>query len=243
MQQYLHFYPILGEIRSSIAPRKPERTASMRGEIDSIVDLPRRSRPIGQYENLKPGSSCSETSSINDNISKESDFSEIESTPVISRNLSNASDISLTKTIKDNIQYNEINTNQSPYNTLSSDRTKRRGDLLDKSSILKDGIKISVQKMSSTIDSYLKDKMSSSTAPSPTSTLKSNSSMNNNFRNINEIVELRTSIHFDRSSLLETSNTSNDFVCDKSKYRKSEQIDLYSKQFNQGKTNIINYSY
>lgn len=220
----------------------------MRGEKDSIVDMPRRSRPIGQYENLKPGSSCSETSSIVDGNSKESDFSETDSTPVISRNPSNASDMSFTKQpipIEEpttTTQMNDLNAYQSPYNSLSSDRSKsRRNDISDKTSILNDGIKNSVQKMSSTIDSYLKDKMSTSsisttaTAPSPSSTLKSSNSNNKNIRNLSEIVELRTSINYDRSSLLDTSNTPNGFECDKSEYRKSEQIDLYSKKFNQGK--------
>lgn len=209
----------------------------MRGEKDSTVDIPRRSRPIGQYENLKPGSSCSETSSTLDGASKDSsDFSETESNTVVSRNPSNASDMSFTKssTTNDEIHETDTCTYQSPYNSLSSDRSKRRSDISDKSITLNDGIKNSVQKMSSTIDSYLKDKMSSN-APSPSSTLTANSNSNTNLRNINEIVELRTSLKFDRANHMDTSNNISGFdYGDKNEYRKSEQIDLYTKKFNQG---------
>lgn len=213
-------------MRSSIAPRKPERTASMRGEKDGTFEVQRR-RPIGQYENIKPGggSSCSDTSSYLDGISKESDFSETESTDIVSRSASNASDLSSLKA-KDDLNTLELNSsNSSPYNSII-ERSKRSDKLLN------DNIKNSVQKMSSTIDSYLKDKSVQSVTSTPIT-----SSLNRVTLNYDSAQHLNSS---HRASVTEIQNTNglnlpNDFDCDKSEFRKSDQIDLYTKKFTQGK--------
>lgn len=165
-------YANLGEIRSAIAPRKPERTASMR-EREAQLELARK------------------------RLSSKHEFEEIDLTESTQSTLEKASTKSDVCKVSTRLELFE--------RTISEQKTK--------STILNDGIKNSMQKMSSTIDSYLKDKMSESDEPKSQvqteEVCKSNrSSVNNNrlseieLRNTYEPIVLQSQ----RSSLPDNSS-------------------------------------
>lgn len=112
-------YANLGEIRSAMAPRKPERTASMR-EREAQLELARK------------------------RLSSKHEFEEIDLSESTHSTLEKASTNSDVGKVSSRLEQFE--------RTISEQKTK--------STILNDGIKNSMQKMNSTIDSYLKDRMS-----------------------------------------------------------------------------------
>ncbi|KAG4073102.1 hypothetical protein HA402_009521 [Bradysia odoriphaga] len=166
-------YANLGEIRSAIAPRKPERTASMR-EREAQLELARK------------------------RLSSKHEFEEIDLSPSAQSTLEKASTKSDTCKVSSRLEIFE--------RTISEQQKT-------KSTILNDGIKTSMQKMSSTIDSYLKDRMGESDeCKSPIQTEEVNKS-NRNSANNNRLsdVELRNSyepivLHSQRSSLPDNSS-------------------------------------
>jgi len=168
-------YANLGEIRNSIAPRKPERTNSMREREAKTLELQRR-QPVGEslngntemddlkdvnnksdddhtetYKNedsiiTKPVLKPSSTTIVNSDCKKK--LPEIE-------NVSTRSKIEL---FENNALKNETKTSSNVNKSLSPNITKQPTTFFVNS----DGLKSSVQKMNMTIDSYLKNKKLSS---------------------------------------------------------------------------------
>lgn len=142
-------------------------------ERDAQLELPRR-RPVGQYENVD----CDSSDTSSTIYSKEIEIAQIDSVLNQSRTQSIASEDSFdekTTTSSKNSSYNEsFNERKKKIMDFENNKlmtkveifernineTKGISDLPKKQPIFKtDGIKNSVQKMSNTIDSYLKDKM------------------------------------------------------------------------------------
>lgn len=116
-------YANLGEIRSAIAPRKPERTASMR-EREAQLELAKKR--LSKFED------------------NETDDAYYAAELLLSPSSSNQSTL-------DRIELRTTSTMESSKSSSTN-----------KSSVLGDGIKSSIQKMNNTIDSYLKDKLTDS---------------------------------------------------------------------------------
>ncbi|KAJ6646522.1 hypothetical protein Bhyg_01734 [Pseudolycoriella hygida] len=145
-------YANLGEIRSAIAPRKPERTASMR-EREAQLELARK------------------------RLSSKQEFEEIDLTASTDSTLEKSCSKSDVCKVSSRLE-------------LFEQRTT--ADQKTKSNLLNDGIKNSMQKMNSTIDSYLKDKMIESDEPrSPAQTEEVCKSNRNSVSNCRSEVELR----------------------------------------------------
>lgn len=185
-------YANLGEIRSAIAPRKPERTASMR-EREAQLELARK------------------------RLSSKHEFEEID---LSEDSLSAQSTLEKASTKSDGCK---ISSRLELFErTISEQKSK--------STLLNDGIKNSMQKMSSTIDSYLKDKMSESdeqkVQAQPEESCKSNrDSMNNRHSD----VELRNNyepivLTSQRSSLPDNSSNfkMSDLPVGRTAYAKSD---------------------
>lgn len=113
-------YANLGEIRSAIAPRKPERTASMR-EREAQLELAKK-----------------RLSKFDDNEDDDADY---------------AAELLLSPSSSTQSTLDRVDLKA----TSTLDSTKSAST--NKSSLLGDGIKSSIQKMNNTIDSYLKDKL------------------------------------------------------------------------------------
>lgn len=165
-------YANLGEIRSAIAPRKPERTASMR-EREAQLELARK------------------------RLSSKHEFEEIDLSESAQSTLEKSSTKSDICKVSSRLELFE--------RTISEQKPK--------STILNDGIKTSMQKMSSTIDSYLKDKMSE--ADDSKSQVQTEELCNSNRNSVNSSrvgeVELRNNyepivLHSQRSSLPDNSS-------------------------------------
>lgn len=142
-------------------------------ERDAQLELPRR-RPVGQYENVD----CDSSDTSSTIYSKEIEIAQIDSALNLSRTQSNASEDSFdekSQTSSKNSSYNEsFNERKKKIIDFENNKlmtkveifernineTKGVSDLPKNKPVFKtDGIKNSVQKMSNTIDSYLKDKM------------------------------------------------------------------------------------
>ncbi|XP_055920971.1 uncharacterized protein LOC129952423 [Eupeodes corollae] len=163
-------YANLGEIRSSIAPRKPERTASMR-EREAQLELARKRQ--GNNENADNISICSSNGDIvTADISQSTPIQNNKNTPPQTTS-SNAEERSSSASITPTITTTTINTtNNQGYSrdsdtnsqTSSFERHKRTDQILTTSttstldSARPSSLKDSVRKINSTIDSYLKDK-------------------------------------------------------------------------------------
>lgn len=167
-------YANLGEIRSAIAPRKPERTASMR-EREAQLELARK------------------------RLSSKHEFEEIDLSESTHSTLEKASTKSDTCKVSNRLEIFE--------------RTMTEQQKTTKSTLLNDGIKTSMQKMSSTIDSYLKDRMSESDESKMPVAAEEVSKSNRNPVNNNRLsdIELRNNyepiaLHSQRSSLPDNSN-------------------------------------
>lgn len=182
-----NLYANLGEVRSAIAPRKPERTASMR-EREAKLEILRR-RPIGDNADSLNSSFSSTSTMKNDSFSSgssrngsEKSFSlhkEKEENAVDFKEIKNTNDLKeIPKTSTDSFNERKkkilemesniaMNSPVTPLNKLFSkieifeNNTKAKSPAPIKHStyfINNDGLKSSVQKMTSTIDSYLKNK-------------------------------------------------------------------------------------
>lgn len=181
-------YANLGEVRSAIAPRKPERTASMR-EREAKLEIMRR-RPIGDNADSLNSSFSSTSTTKDDSFSSGSSRNGSEkSFSLHKENKEKEEDVIDFKEIKDMKEtsiksttdsFNErkkkilemetnisMNSTVTPQNKLSSkieifeSNTKAKSPAPIKHStyfVNNDGLKSSVQKMTSTIDSYLKNK-------------------------------------------------------------------------------------
>lgn len=165
-------YANLGEIRSAIAPRKPERTASMR-EREAQLELARK------------------------RLSSKHEFEEIDLSESAQSTLEKSSTKSDVCKVSTRLELFE--------RTISEQKTK--------STLLNDGIKSSMQKMSSTIDSYLKDRMSEPDEPKSQVQTEEVCKSNRNSVNSNRLseVELRNTyepivLQSQRSSLPDSSN-------------------------------------
>lgn len=142
-------------------------------ERDAQLELPRR-RPVGQYENVD----CDSSDTSSTIYSKEIEIAQIDSALNLSRTQSIASEDSFDEksiTSSKNSSYNEsFNERKKKIMDFENKKlmtkveifernineTKGVTDLPKNKPVFKtDGIKNSVQKMSNTIDSYLKDKM------------------------------------------------------------------------------------
>lgn len=158
-------YANLGEIRSAIAPRKPERTASMR-EREAQLELARK------------------------RLSSKHEFEEIDLCESAQSTLEKASPKTDVCKVSNRLELFE--------RTITEQKTK--------SAYLNDGIRTSMQKINSTIDSYLKDRMEESEeSKSPLQSEDVNKS------NRNSEVELRNNyepiaLHSQRSSLPDNSS-------------------------------------
>ncbi|XP_055702259.1 uncharacterized protein LOC129801346 [Phlebotomus papatasi] len=198
-QRVDNVYANLGEVRSSMAPRKPERTASMR-EREAQLELARRRTPRKHQEYPDTASDISSSSISRDtqgtNLSRSvSDASEISAdgkTPSKDGKNSESDSVENKAKVKE-VTENEHNSEivqhkSSGQQTLASSASatthgdtinerKRRLLEIDQHNIsskvemfertISDArpkqnldIKSSVQKMSNTIDNYLKDRMS-----------------------------------------------------------------------------------
>lgn len=127
-------YANLGEVRNAIAPRKPERTNSMRERETKLAqELKRRQQPVGEKkEEINERASSSSSTPIVTELKKK--VLEIE-------NVSTRSKIEL---FENNAK---ISKSPSPSKQASSQVF-----------LNSDGLKSSVQKMNVTIDNYLKNK-------------------------------------------------------------------------------------
>lgn len=125
-------YANLGEIRSAIAPRKPERTASMR-EREAQLELAKKR--LSKFE---------------DNEHDDVDY---------------AAELLLSSGSSTQSTLDRVD--QRPSATLDSTKSAST----NKSSVLGDGIKSSIQKMNNTIDSYLKDKLTDTSAACTTTAI------------------------------------------------------------------------
>lgn len=136
-------YANLGEIRSAIAPRKPERTASMR-EREAQLEVARK-RLITKHE-----------------MAAADDKASLSSTPsTLERDRRSSFD---SKRSQDNAVTSppdmvKVSSRLELFERSISDQG--RSATPTKQAMLSDGIKSSIQKMNNTIDSYLKDKMTS----------------------------------------------------------------------------------
>ncbi|XP_055852381.1 uncharacterized protein LOC129916436 [Episyrphus balteatus] len=148
-------YANLGEIRSSIAPRKPERTASMR-EREAQLELARKRQ--GNNENADNISICSSNGDI---VTADiSQTTQIQNTPqTTSSSAATAQGYSSKEAADTNSSHTSsferlkrTNTDQQQQQISSSSATST----LD--STRPSSLKDSVRKINSTIDSYLKDK-------------------------------------------------------------------------------------
>lgn len=129
-------YANLGEVRNSIAPRKPERTASMREREAKALELQRR-QPVGETDDEQ----CKNEDSIIDkptlvNVVADS-FTERKKKLLEIENISTRSKIELFESKQ------VVPAPKSPSSTYFLNN---------------DGLKSSVQKMNVTIDNYLKNK-------------------------------------------------------------------------------------
>lgn len=129
-------YANLGEIRSAIAPRKPERTASMR-EREVQMELARKR--------------LSKLNNDDDDI----DFSPIPSSASSASTLER-NDVSATKKTK---ATSDASPKFSTRLELFEKGSVTEHTKVPKQSLFTDGIKSSIQKMNNTIDSYLKDRL------------------------------------------------------------------------------------
>ncbi|XP_059619247.1 uncharacterized protein LOC132263481 [Phlebotomus argentipes] len=173
-------YANLGEVRSSIAPRKPERTASMREREAQLELARRRPRKLQDYSDTASDVSSSSVSreTQNTNLSRSvSDASEAstDGKPGKSGELESVEDKAKVKEVAESEHNSETARSQPSASPGEMNERKRR--LLDDQHNISSkvemfertisdarpktlDIKSSVQKMSNTIDSYLKDRMS-----------------------------------------------------------------------------------
>lgn len=136
-------YANLGEIRSAIAPRKPERTASMR-EREAQLEVARK-RLLSKHE-----------------MAAVDDKSSVSSTPsTLERDRRSSCDSKRTQdgTVTPPPDMVKVSSRLELFERSISDQG--RSATPTKQAMLSDGIKSSIQKMNNTIDSYLKDKMTS----------------------------------------------------------------------------------
>ena len=204
-------YANLGEVRNSIAPRKPERTASMREREAKALELQRR-QPVGSslidgpidVQECKVNEPCKSEESI---IAKPTlvnvvgdSFNERKKKLIEVENVSTRSKIELF----------ESNTTK-PIVSKSVSPVKQTSTYF----LNNDGLKSSVQKMNVTIDNYLKNKklisasdtnlLNNSRSPTPPQIAASTSqempssqnfSIRNNGTNVSNI-ELRTNGNYE----------------------------------------------
>lgn len=135
-------YANLGEIRSSIAPRKPERTASMR-EREAQLELARKRQ--GNNENADNISICSSNGDI-----VPADISQ--TTSIQNTQQSSSSAATTAKESSDTSSYT------SSFDRLKRDQMQSSSATSTLESARPSSLKDSVRKINSTIDSYLKDK-------------------------------------------------------------------------------------
>lgn len=173
-------YANLGEIRNSIAPRKPERTNSMREREAKTLELQRR-QPVGEsiYGNIeivmddikdvkdinnKSDDDHTETCKNEDSIIAKPVL-KTSSTTIVNgdckkklpeiENVSTRSKIEL-------FENNALKNDTKPSNKTSLSATGTKQQQPTTFFVNSDGLKSSVQKMNMTIDSYLKNKKLSS---------------------------------------------------------------------------------
>lgn len=211
-------YANLGEVRNSIAPRKPERTASMREREAKALELQRR-HPVG-------------SSSFDDQIDtldvKDDEPCKNEDSIVTKPTLVNVVSDSFTERKKKLLEIENIST-RSKIELFESNTTKPVAVCKSPSPakqtstyfLNNDGLKSSVQKMNVTIDNYLKNKklisasdtnlLNNSRSPTPPQIVASSSqemppsphaannrnySIRNNGTNVSNI-ELRTNGNYE----------------------------------------------
>lgn len=146
-----NLYANLGEVRSTITPRKPERTASMR-EREAQLELTRKRLSKLDHESMDSASvhtldSLSSAHSTLDRPDKKSSAT----VPLI--------------------EINKVSTRLEQFEKTISEQNKQNNT----KSLLSDGIKNSMLKMNTTIDNYLKDRMAETSGAK--STVKVSSSM------------------------------------------------------------------
>lgn len=166
-------YANLGEIRNSIAPRKPERTNSMREREAKALELQRR-QPVGESL-LNDSKNAAVDEEKEDHVEKCKNEEIIVAKPILLKAANSSSECGFSKKIPDiehvstrskielfesNAAKNETRLSKSPLPS-NVPATKQPSTTFFVNS---DGLKSSVQKMNMTIDSYLKNKklMSSS---------------------------------------------------------------------------------
>lgn len=148
-------YANLGEIRSSIAPRKPERTASMREREAKALELQRRP-PVGSH---------TFDGQIDFPETKDEEPCKVEDSIVAKPILLSIADDSFTERKKKLVEIENIST-RSKIELFESNAIKPVAVSKSPSPVKQtstyflnnDGLKSSVQKMNVTIDNYLKNK-------------------------------------------------------------------------------------
>lgn len=127
-----NLYANLGEVRSTITPRKPERTASMR-EREAQLELTRKRLSKLDHESM-------DSASVHtlDFSSAHSTLDRPEKKPL---------------TIVPAIETNKVSTRLEQFEKTISEQKQSNKSLLN------DGIKSSMLKMNTTIDNYLKDRL------------------------------------------------------------------------------------
>lgn len=133
-------YANLGEVRNAIAPRKPERTNSMRERETKLAqELKRRQQPVGEiYENSETASSSPQSTTITT------------TTPIVTELKKKVLEIENVST-RSKIELFE---NNAKISVSKSPSPSKQAQIFLNS----DGLKSSVQKMNVTIDNYLKNK-------------------------------------------------------------------------------------
>lgn len=178
-------YANLGEIRSAIAPRKPERTASMR-EREAQLEVARK-RLINKHEMAAATGDDKDRSSLSSSPSPSTLERDRRSSFECQR-----------------IQENEtspppemvkVSSRLELFERSISDQGKPTMSSTTKQTILSDGIKNSIQKMNNTIDSYLKDKMTTDTTTSSSEQINTVDKLSSNSSNSkNTQVQVPTTI-------------------------------------------------
>lgn len=181
----IQLFNFTGEVRSTIAPRKPERTASMREREARLQEMQRR-RPIGDAKNSMDSLDSSYSSSSKDDSFESSSSSDtLGSEESVKLNKEFHKNDSLAKkdndddSTKSTENFNErkkkiqeLENIQNTAGKLSSkieifennakqieaSRQSQSPATVKTTYFLNDNLKNSVQKMNNTIDSYLKNK-------------------------------------------------------------------------------------
>lgn len=198
-------YANLGEVRSAIAPRKPERTASMREREERQLELMKRRTAFKRSDDER-----ATASTVSDAFEQHLPGQVM--TPIDVKKETTMGQGKLPASKVEIFERNINGNNASPQlqnGSIVTAPLRHKDTLKGAGFISSDGIKSSVQKMTSTIDNYLKDKNEEQTArmeaeavvPSPVTNLISNkfNSTNSILKDFGSPASMTKKMHFNES--------------------------------------------